>query len=251
MSDTSGMQTDVLDLTSGQYKAVRVPGSEEPVPVEHLIPRNVYLKKTQEDAQKREEWMAQNQVAIDLYNTFTEDPIGFYRELGNRLGMSAEEAQERLEEGGSQGGTPASDPGLHRALREMLAPLAAEVDAIKKFSFNKAARDSIEAEIAGLRAEDQSLTQEDVKAIMKLAVDSGLKDLRTAYRAWDRDRQVTERKKLADELAATRMKQQYPNLGGASERNIGRTRPEGSTHEERLRSIFNARARELGMMPDA
>ena len=243
------MQTEVLDLTSGQWKAVRVPGSEEPVPVDQLIPKAVFTAKTQEAAREREAWLQQNQAAVDLYSIFTEDPIGFYRELGQRLGMSAEEVREGVENGGT-GGINANDPTVIKAIREMVAPLAAEVDAIKKFSFNNAARNSIGAEVAALQAYDPSLTQDDMKSIMKLAVDQNMRDLSLAYRAWDRDRQVVERNKLSEELKATRMKQQYPNLGGASEQNIGRTRPAGATHQERLESLFKANARKLGMAPD-
>lgn len=242
MSDTSdGMQTEVLDLTNA--KSVRLPGSQEPVPVDQLIPKAVYTQLTQRDAQNRQEWMAANQPALDLFSTFTDDPIGFYTELGSRLGLSAAQVEEGLQEEGP-GGISANDPRVRQAIQQMVQPLAAEVDALRKFSFNKAARDSIAAEISALRAEDPTLTEADIKTIMHTAMQHESKSLAPAYRIWDRDRQVAKNKTLADELTATRMKQEYPFLGGASERNIGQDKGKRS-----LQTIIDENARKLNMLP--
>lgn len=241
MSDISGSPSDVLDLTTAGVRAVRVPGAEEPVPVDQLIPKSVFTQKTQELAQMRQQLEAQNAPAAELFQALQEDPVGFYQELGARLGMLQGD-------GGDSGtqdptaGLDLNDPRVLAAIQKATAPLLGEIDGLKKFVFNKSARDSIDAEINRIKGSDPNLTQTEIGEVLQIATALKLPTLDTAYRVWKHDKLQDKTQKLTEELEVTKRKAAFPQLGGASERNVAQQGP-----RKTLEEIFEAKKRELGL----
>ena len=239
---------EVLDLSSGAHM-VRLPGQEAPVPVEQLMSKSVFTQKTQELAQQKAQMEAAYAPAAQLFQALQEDPVGFYQELGQRMGLSQEAATNmgtQVQQMVDDTGLDMNDPRIARAIQAQMAPLLADLDGMKKFVMNKSARDSIAVEINQIRQMDPQLTQDQVTEVITLAQQMGAKDLVTAYKVWDHSRLVGTARKLSEDLEATKRKAMYPELGGSSEQNIRREPLKGKPNEI-LQGLFEANARKLGL----
>ena len=237
-------EAEFLDLT-GNTKMVKITGADAPIPADQLISKAEYTRKTQALAQERQQMEQQYAPAAELVQDLMRDPVGFYRELGNRLGLSPQQTAEmgtQIEQQADSLGLDVNDPRFQQVLQRQMAPVLAELDSMKKFVLNTTSRNSIDAEITQIRQLDPELTQDQMNEILKTTVDKKLPDLQTGYQVWSHARLVGKTAKLAEELEVTKRKAAFPDLGGPSEHNIVRNAPKG-----KLEDYFAANAKKMGL----
>lgn len=255
MADSSEAP-DVIDLTANPDRLVRVAGRETPIPAAQLMSKEELTRSTQAYAQRERELRDQYAQAQQLVEQLQEDPVEFHRALTERLqldGFTPAQARATATEmvDGLNGGAPQmtmDDSGQWQMIQSEVAALRQQNEALTRLFFEKEANTSISSEIAQARAheaeiakrlgrEGKDLSDTELREVLAVANQHGLKDLTLAHKVWKHDQLVKDAESLREEVSVVRRKAEAPWLGGGSESGIATPAQKVSLKEAFARNL--------------